>query len=150
MKNREWEYPYDLFIKSIAQKIRYVNDEKLKEYDLTSSQGILLEIIEREIRYGEKITRKNLEKAMNLRGSSITSLLNGLIKRECIIRSSGIGDARTFHIEVTEKGKNILIEMEKVFEDTQEQLLKGMSKKERERFLSLLIRGYKNLRGTLE
>lgn len=58
MKNRNWEYPYDLFIKSIAQKMRYTNDEKLKEYDLTSPQALLLELIEREIRHGNEITRK--------------------------------------------------------------------------------------------
>ncbi|GEP64818.1 hypothetical protein CBE01nite_25860 [Clostridium beijerinckii] len=145
MKNRNWEYPYDLFIKSIAQKMRYTNDEKLKEYDLTSPQALLLELIEREIRHGNEITRKNLESVMNLKGSSITNLLNGLVRKGCIIRSAGISDGRTFQIQVTAKGKNILTEMEKVFEETEEQLLKGMSQEEKKVFLDLLIKAYKNL-----
>lgn len=147
MKNRNWEYPYDLFIKSIAQKMRYTNDEKLKEYDLTSPQALLLELIEREIRHGNEITRKNLESVMNLKGSSITNLLNGLDRKGCIIRSAGISDGRTFQIQVTAKGKNILTEMEKVFEETEEQLLKGMLQEEKKVFLDLLIRAYKNLYG---
>ncbi|NOW05524.1 winged helix DNA-binding protein [Clostridium beijerinckii] len=147
MKNRNWEYPYDLFIKSIAQKMRYTNDEKLKEYDLTSPQALLLELIEREIRHGNEITRKGLESVMNLKGSSITNLLNGLDRKGCIIRSTGISDGRTFQIQVTAKGKNILTEMEKVFEETEEQLLKGMSQEDKKVFLDLLIRAYKNLYG---
>ena len=149
MKNRNWEYPYDLFIKSIAQKMRYTNDEKLKEYDLTSPQALLLEIIEREIRHGEEITRKNLEFAMNLKGSSITNLLNGLDRKGCIIRSPGISDGRTFQIQVTQKGKKIITEMEKIFEETEERLLKGMSQEEKKTFLDLLIKAYKNLDGKL-
>lgn len=37
--------------------------------------------------------------------------------------------------------------MEKVFEETEEQLLKGTSQEEKKVFLDLLIRAYKNLYG---
>ncbi|WP_411680059.1 MarR family winged helix-turn-helix transcriptional regulator [Clostridium thailandense] len=149
MKFGDWEYPYDLFIKSIAQKIRYTNDKKLAEYNLTSPQGLLLELIDRSIRREKEITRRSLEYVMNLKGPSITNLLNGLEKKGCIIRNTGISDARTFHIEVTAEGKKILKEMEEIFEETEEQLLEGMSEDEKRIFLDLLIKAYKNLDGHL-
>lgn len=145
MNKPEWEYPYDLFIKFIAQEIRLINDQKLKKYNLSSPQAQLLEIIERKLRKGIKINRKDLEKVMNLKGPSITSLLNGLEKKGCIIRNTGSTDARTFQLNITEKGENLLREMEMVFEDTEKRMLTGMSEEEKKNFLDLLVRTYRNL-----
>ncbi len=147
MNKREWEYPYDLFIKSIAQKIRSINDKKLKEYNLSSSQASLLEILERGVRNGEEITRKNMEKLLKLKGPSITNLINGLKGKGHIIRSTGVTDARTFQIEITPKGYQLVREMEEVFGETEQQMLKGMTEEEKKVFLDLLIRAYKNLGG---
>lgn len=147
MSGREWEYPYDLFIKSIAQKIRSINDKKLKEYNLSSSQASLLELLERGIRNNEEITRKDMEKVLKLKGPSITSLINGLKSKGYIIRSTGINDARTFQIEITPKGYQLVREMEEVFEETEQQMLKGMSAEQKKIFLDLLITAYKNLGG---
>ncbi|OOM79393.1 MarR family transcriptional regulator [Clostridium sp. BL-8] len=147
MNKREWEYPYDLFIKSIAQKIRSVNDKKLKEYNLSSSQASLLEILERGVRNGEEITRKNMEKLLKLKGPSITNLINGLKSKGYIIRSTGVTDARTFQIEITPKGYQLVREMEEVFGETEQQMLKGMTEEEKKVFVDLLIRAYKNLGG---
>lgn len=147
MSEREWEYPYDLFIKSIAQLIRSINDKKLKEYNLSSSQASLLELLERGIRNDEEITRKVMEKVLKLKGPSITNLINGLKSKGYIIRSTGITDARTFQIEITPKGYQLVREMEEVFEETEQQMLKGMTEEEKKTFLDLLIRAYKNLGG---
>lgn len=147
MSEREWEYPYDLFIKSIAQLIRSINDKKLKEYNLSSSQASLLELLERGIRNDEEITRKVMEKVLKLKGPSITNLINGLKSKGYIIRSTGITDARTFQIEITPKGYQLVREMEEVFEETEQQMLKGMTEEEKKTFLDLLLRAYKNLDG---
>ncbi len=147
MSEREWEYPYDLFIKSMAQKIRNINDKKLKEYNLSSSQASLLELLERGIRNDEEITRKVMEKVLKLKGPSITNLINGLKSKGYIIRSTGVTDARTFQIEITPKGYQLVREMEEVFEETEQQMLKGMTEEEKKTFLNLLIRAYKNLGG---
>ncbi|MDQ7093595.1 MarR family transcriptional regulator [Desulfosporosinus sp. PR] len=145
MKKRDWEYPYDLFIKGIAQKMRLLNEQKLKEYHLTAPQALLLEILERLIRRGMEISRKNLQVPMNLKGSSVTNLLNGLEKKGCIIRSTGLTDGRTFQIQVTEKGLKLVREMETIFAATENRLLQGMSGEEKQLFLNLLLRAYENL-----
>lgn len=147
MSERDWEYPYDLFIKSMAQKIRNINDKKLKEYNISSSQASLLELLERGIRNDEEITRKVMEKVLKLKGPSITNLINGLKSKDYIIRSTGVNDARTFQIEITPKGYQLVREMEEVFEETEQQMLKGMTEEEKKTFLDLLIRAYKNLGG---
>ncbi|MCS7462784.1 MarR family transcriptional regulator [Paenibacillus doosanensis] len=141
----DWEYPYDLFIKTIAHKMRYTNDAKLAEYQLTSPQGLLLEIIDRGIRMGKEISRKNMGEVMQLKGPTITNLLNGLERKGYIIRSTKAGDARAFHIEITSEGKKLLSEMEQVFEETEQQLLKGMTEEEKKLFLDLLVKAWKNI-----
>ncbi|WPC43433.1 transcriptional regulator, SarA/Rot family [Clostridium sp. JS66] len=136
-----------MFIKSIAQKIRTINDKKLKEYNVSSSQASLLELIERGIRNDEEITRKVMEKVLKLKGPSITNLINGLKSKGYIIRSTGANDARTFQIEITPKGYQLVREMEEVFEETEQQMLKGMTEEQKKTFLELLITAYKNLGG---
>ncbi|MFB5552211.1 MarR family winged helix-turn-helix transcriptional regulator [Bacillus cereus] len=145
MQHFDLEYPYDLFIKTIAHKIRYTNDAKLAEYRLTSPQGLLLEVIERGIRMGKTFSRKDLEKAMKLKGPTITNLLNGLERNGYIVRSTKATDARAFDIQVTPEGMSLLNEMNKVFEETEQQLLQGMTEKEKQTFLNLLMKAWRNM-----
>lgn len=133
------------YIKNIAQKLRNVNDKKLKDYGLNSSQGILLGLINILLDQGKEVNRKLLQETSKLRGSSVTNLLNGLEDKDFIIRKSGLTDERTIWIELTTKGEDLMNDMYGVFENTQEKLLQGMSQAEKEMFKSLLIRAYKNI-----
>ena len=131
MRKNEETFSIDFCIKNIGQGIKYTNDKKLAEYELTNQQGRLLGAIFNGLRDGKNLNRKYLEDVMELKGPSVTSLLNSLEKNGFILRLATKEDGRARQIIVTEKGKQLVDEMEEVFEATEQKLLNGMTKTEK-------------------
>lgn len=84
---------------------------------------------------------------MNLRGSSITSLLQRLEKKGFIVRISGDEDGRTKQLQITEKGEKLIEEMEAVFQNVESIILQNMNEDEKESYKRLLKISYKNFLG---
>lgn len=135
----------DSYIRNIAHSLRYWNEEKLAEYKITNQQARLLGAIRRSIFDGKNISRKFLQERMELSGPSVTSLLNGLEKNGFILRYTDRDDGRAMQIQITQKGEEIMAELDRVFRDTEEQLLAGMTAEEKKVFLTLLDKAYKNM-----
>jgi MarR family transcriptional repressor of mepA len=135
----------DFYIQSIALSLRYTNDQKLEEFDITNQQARLLGGICRSLYDGQNINRKFLEDMMQLKGPSVTSLLNGLEKKSFIIRYSRKDDGRAMNIKVTEKGEQVLDALRDVFKSTEQQLLSDMTPVEQEQFVALLQKAHDNL-----
>jgi DNA-binding MarR family transcriptional regulator len=133
------------YIQSLALSLRYTNDQKLEEHDITNQQARLLGCICRSLYDGVNINRRFLEDMMQLKGPSVTSLLNGLEKKGFIIRYSSKDDGRAMSIKVTKKGKQVLDALRGVFESTEQQLLSGMTPAEQEQFIVLLEKAHNNL-----
>ncbi|UUZ78744.1 MarR family transcriptional regulator [Paenibacillus sp. P26] len=138
-------YPYSLYIKLIAQKVREIIDQLLKEHGLNSSQAILLVHIHQSIEEHIEINRKFLEETMALSGPSVTNLLNGLEKSGFITRSSSPADGRSLRIDVTAKAKQFLSERSDAFSKSEEMITQGMSDAEKAMFVSLLTRAFENV-----
>ncbi|WP_313180222.1 MarR family winged helix-turn-helix transcriptional regulator [Lacrimispora sp.] len=135
----------DFYIQSIALSLRYMNDQKLEEFGITNQQARLLGGISSSLYDGANISRKFLEDMMQLKGPSVTSLLNGLEKNGFIIRYSREDDGRAMNIKVTEKGDKVLEALRDVFKSTEQQLHSGMTTAEQEQFLMLLQKAHDNL-----
>lgn len=135
----------DSYIQSIALSLRYINDQRLEEYDITNQQARLLGGLCRSIYDGVNINRKFLEDMMQLKGPSVTSLLNGLEKKGFIIRYTSKDDGRAMDIKVTEKGEQLLDMIRGVFDSTERKLLSGMTVAEQEQFMSLLHKAHDSL-----
>ncbi|MFB5760635.1 MarR family winged helix-turn-helix transcriptional regulator [Paenibacillus medicaginis] len=138
-------YPYSLYIKHIAQKVREILDQLLKNHGLNSSQAILLSHIHQSIEENVEVNRKFLEKTMALSGPSVTNLLNGLEKSGFIIRSSNPADGRNLRVEITAKAKQFLDERSDAFSKSEELITEGMSDAEKAMFASLLTRAFENV-----
>ena len=82
---------------------------------------------------------------MRLSGPSVTSLLNGLEKNGFIIRHTGNEDGRTMQIEITSKAMKLIDETNDIFTGTEEKLLCDFTEEEKEIFLELLKKAYKNI-----
>ena len=145
MRKNEETFSIDFCIKNIGQGIKYTNDKKLAEYELTNQQGRLLGAIFNGLRDGKNLNRKYLEDVMELKGPSVTSLLNSLEKNGFILRLATKEDGRARQIIVTEKGKQLVDEMEEVFEATEQKLLNGMTKTEKTELKRLLMMVYENI-----
>lgn len=139
------KYPYSLYIKLIAQKIRELTDQLLMDHDLNTSQAILLWHINQSIEENIEINRKYLEKTMALSGPSITNLLNGLEKTGFISRNSNPADGRNLSIDVTAKAKQFIEEKSSVLSKSEELVTEGMSSAEKAMFVSLLTRAFENV-----
>ncbi|MDR7814042.1 MarR family winged helix-turn-helix transcriptional regulator [Lacrimispora sp.] len=135
----------DFYIQSIALSLRYMNDQKLEEFGITNQQARLLGGISSSLYDGVNISRKFLEDMMQLKGPSVTSLLNGLEKNGFIIRYSREDDGRAMNIKVTEKGDKVLEALCDIFKSTEQQLHSGMTPAEQEQFLMLLQKAHDNL-----
>ena len=83
------------------------------------------------IRGQKNIKRKDLENYLNLKGSSVTSLMNGLEKNGFLERVPSEKDGRRKILSLTEKSKEIVKQMDLVFEATDNQLQEGMSEEEK-------------------
>ncbi|GAA4850306.1 hypothetical protein GCM10023310_31050 [Paenibacillus vulneris] len=138
-------YPYSLYIKLIAQRVREIIDLLLREHGLNSSQAILLSHIHQSIEEHIEINRKYLEKTMALSGPSVTNLLNGLEKSGFITRGSNPDDGRNLRIDLTAKAKQFLSERSDAFSKSEELITQGMSDAEKAMFASLLTRAFENV-----
>ncbi|WP_152397753.1 MarR family winged helix-turn-helix transcriptional regulator [Paenibacillus cellulositrophicus] len=138
-------YPYSLYIKVIAQRVREIIDQLLKDHGLNSSQAILLSHIHQSIEEHIEINRKYLEKTMALSGPSVTNLLNGLEKSGFITRTSNPKDGRNLRIDITDKAKQFLSERSDAFSKSEELITQGMSDAEKAMFVSLLTRAFENV-----
>lgn len=139
------KYPYSLYIKLTAQKIREITDQLLTEYGLNTSQAILLWHINQSIEENIEINRKYLEKTMALSGPSVTNLLNGLEKSGFILRNNHPMDGRNLRIDVTAKAKQFITEKSSALSKTEELITEGMSDAEKSMFVSLLTRAFENV-----
>lgn len=143
------KYPYNLYIKNIAQKLREINDHLLLSYGLNTSQAVLLWHIFHSIEDHIEINRKYLEETMGLSGPSVTNLLKGLEKGGFIIRTNSVVDGRNLCIEVTAQTRQLIKEMNTAFNQSEELLTAGMSAAEKAMFVSLLTRAFENVDGHL-
>ena len=97
------------------------------------------------IRGQKNIKRKDLENYLNLKGSSVTSLMNGLEKNGFLERVPSEKDGRRKILSLTEKSKEIVKQMDVVFEATDNQLQEGMSEEEKMTFRLLLGIAHNNI-----
>ena len=139
------QYPYSLYIKLIAQKLREVTDKLLMDYGLNTSQAILLWHINQSIEETIEINRKFLEKTMALSGPSVTNLLNSLEKAGFITRNNNPADGRNLSIDVTAKAKQLINEKSTALSKSEELVTRGMSDAEKVMFVSLLTRAFENV-----
>ncbi len=137
---------HEFYLRSIVHAMKQMLDNNLLPYDITNQQARLLGDLNDQLQKGGEIVQKDLERTMQLRGSSITSLLQGLERKGFISRRTGNEDGRTKQVDITEKGKALLEESESSFRDLEQLLVKGMSAEEKAAYLRLLRISFDNLK----
>lgn len=145
MKKKTQKFDYDFYIREIGRSMKYNNDQKLFDDNITNQQARLLGEIYSRIINNQEISRLILSDLMNLSGPSVTSLLNGLEKNGFIVRHVGSKDERTIIIKITSKAQKLIDKSNDVFRETEEKLLCNFSDKEKRIFLELLEKAYINM-----
>lgn len=88
----------------LHRQMRRENNFLFAEYGLSPVQLHAMSFVARATKDGNKVCQKDIEKQINLRASSISSLLSTLEKNGFITRTVSEGDARTKYITLTDKG----------------------------------------------
>ncbi len=110
----------------------------LSEYGVSPVQMHTLVFIHKNNKKSIKVYQKDIEKELNLRPSSVSTLLNNLEKNELIVRNVADGDARAKELELTEKAKYICIKDKLLMESCDGAIQSALSEVEQEQFEILL------------
>lgn len=133
------------YIRNIAHLMANMQNRCLTMFGLTNQQARILMYIDKNIRKQRNIKRKDLETFLNLKGSSVTSLMHGLEKNGFIERSQSSKDARRKELILTSKARALVEQMDLIFEATDNQLQEGMTEEEKMTFRLLLGIAHNNI-----
>src|SRR5690349_8193140 len=74
------------YLIQISQRTKHLMDQRLLPYDITPQQARIIGFVCFKQREGTIVNQKDIEEAFELKGSSITSLLQGLQRKNFITR----------------------------------------------------------------
>lgn len=130
-------------IHQIEHKIKIKHDASLEKHGVTLQQSKIIAhlLLNKHL----DTFQKDIEKAFNLKSSTITSILNTLENKKLIKRISIKEDRRAKKIVLTESGENLQKNIFKSIESIEEELVKGMTENEKDMLQKLLLIAYKNI-----
>ncbi len=133
------------WLRKVVRNMNNLHDQKLQQYDLTSSQvSVLCQLWNKD-----GLTQKEIQENLNLRPASVSGLVDTLSNKGFIVRKHDGEDARLKRLYLTEEGtsvKDLSIEIIKELENT---ITKGFSEDEKVIFICWMKKLYNNL-NTLE
>lgn len=129
---------YGFLIRNIMHRTKQILDESLVPYDITNQQARIVGHIGACQENGHDICQKDIEMAMKIKGSSITSLLQGLERKGFILRSTGVADGRTKELSLTPKGQALTNKFKEIFAETETRMMQGMTEEQKKTFLQIL------------
>ena len=114
------------------------NSSLFLEYGITPIQLHVLIYILLQNKEGKAVCQKDIEKYINIRASSVSTLLSTLEKNGFIARTVADGDARTKYVTLTEKGNYLCIKNKLLMDKCDGVIQSALSEDEQETFNSLL------------
>lgn len=115
----------------ISHQIYNRHNELLQKYNLTVQQARILGFLSCN-RDNEFINQKDVERHMDLRGSTISSLIKYLLEKEYIEKTKNLDDGRYFNLKITSKGLELDKVIFHIFNDFEETVLKDIPSKDLE------------------
>ena len=113
----------------------------LKDTGLTIGQPKVLDYL----KYHNGSSQKDIAQGCFLEAGSLTSILNRMEEKGLIERKTLNGNRRTYHIFLTETGKERLKLVEQTFTKIENQALCGISEEEIKNFMITYKKIYENL-----
>lgn len=138
MTEQPFHTPYSDLIVTIGMKIRSMANTRLSELDLNAQQGQMMGYIFENQDKG--VIQKDLADHFNRKGASITSMLQGLEKKGYIKRVIPEDNERQKKIYLLKKGSDLVEEFNEIFMEVEKSITQGLSQKESETFMKLLIK----------
>lgn len=128
-----------IYIHQLSHYLKYSNDEKLRSFGITGQQARMLAHIAHH-QQDPDFCQKRIEKDLNLKGSSVTSLMHGLERGGFIRRVLEPQDSRKKRILLTEKGQQMCHVFQDIILENEQELLAALPQEDQEEFYRLLNR----------
>ena len=113
----------------------------LKDTGLTLGQPKVLDLHQKK----DGAAQKEIAAACHIEPASLTTILNGMEEKGLIQRKSLNGNRRSWHIFLTDRGKEMTEAIGMGFEELEAQAFSGISREERESFLKTFEKIYQNM-----
>lgn len=126
------------YISLIDQRMKQVLHERLLPYNITPQQARVVGFVGTQQERGQLINQRDIEDAFELTGPSITSLLQGLERREFIMRRSDPTDERRKVVIVLPKGLDLVHDFEAVFDVLDQALVQGLTAEQQRSLVDVL------------
>jgi len=114
--------------------------EQLKDTGLTLGQPKVLDYLKDH----DGASQKEIAAGCLIEAGSLTSILNRMEKQHMIERKNLNGNRRSFHIFLTDYGMELSESIEKAFLSLEQEVFSGISNAEKEQFLKIFEKLYKN------
>lgn len=137
MQSREITPYLDLF-QIIGLKLKKRADESIKEQGLNAQQGKVIDYIYQN--QNNHIIQKNLADRFQLRGASITTMLQGLEQKGFIERKIPANNERQKNIYVLPKAIELIEEFQDSFRKVEEEIVQILTEEEKQILKEILIK----------
>lgn len=122
------------------------NVKMFAEAGITPVQMHTLSILHVSSINGARVCQKDIEKTINLRPSSVSTLLSKLEKGGFIKRTQAEGDARAKWLELTDKGKEVCVKGKLVMDGCDSLVETALTEEEQNEFSRLIDKIINNIR----
>lgn len=132
-------------ISSVHRALIRQNDFNLAGHGISAVQLHTLVFIHIKSKEGKKVCQRDVEKQLNLRASSVSTLLANLTSCGYVTRTFAEGDARTKYIELTEKGEKLCLEQRELMDKCDAIIQDALTEEEQEQLKVLLIKIFNHI-----
>ncbi|KOO51924.1 hypothetical protein AMD00_05715 [Viridibacillus arvi] len=129
--------------RTIGHRLKTIGDKKLETYNLTIEQARFIGYL--FLHEDEGISQKDMERAFQRKGSSISSIVHNLEKKGFIERKVDMKDERRRIIHVLPKGKNLVEDFNNFFNEMETTIVNGFNDKEKDALSTMLNKVINNL-----
>ncbi len=124
-----------IVLHEVANRLRVRIDAKVQPYNLTRMKWLTLAILERD----NGISQSELAGKLDVDNSSIARLMTRMEQRDLVYRVCDEKDRRVLRVFIKDEARPLLQELKKVSDEIRNQALTGLSVKERDDLLNLLL-----------
>ncbi|MGV3344186.1 transcriptional regulator SlyA [Enterobacteriaceae bacterium LUAb1] len=134
--------PLGTDLSRLVRSWRALIDQRLKPLALTQTHWVTLHNIHQ---LPPEQSQIQLAKAIGIEQPSLVRTLDQLESKGLIKRTTCASDRRAKRIKLTEKAEPVINEVEKVINETRENILSGISRQEVDQLVMLVTRLEKNI-----
>lgn len=142
-----YDYDIPMLIKMLGQCFKKDLDEKLKEYDLTATQGRIIFFINYKESIQEKVASKDIIERYSLSKSTVSELLSRLEGKDLVKK---VAEGNKVYLYLTDYSRSLIDKFEKSVETSKQQLIADLSEDDIKVTKECLINMIKNMKGEEE